>query len=109
MLALTGLALTGLLMVAFRVTPTISSTLPAMAGIVILPDIWPVNVATFALAEEAVYSAPGVAGFVPDGAVVSGDRHAPATHRVYRHGERQGRPVWPWCRRCPPWAAGHHQ
>ena len=26
--------------------------------------------ATFALAEEAVYSVPGVAGFVPDGAVV---------------------------------------
>ena len=57
-------------MVAFRVTPAIASTLPAMARIVILPDIWPVNMATFALAEEAVYSAPGVAGFVPDGAVV---------------------------------------
>ena len=41
-----------------------------MAGIVILPDIWPVNVATFTLAEQAVYSVPGVAGFVTDGAVV---------------------------------------
>ena len=63
-----------------------------MAGIVILPDIWPVNMATFALAEQAVYSVPGVAGFVPDGAVVLETATAPATHRVYRHRERQGRP-----------------
>ena len=57
-------------MVAFRVTPAISPTLSTLVGIVILPDIWPVNMATFALAEEAVYSVPGVAGFVTDGAVV---------------------------------------
>ena len=59
-----------LLMVAFRVTPAIASTLSAMAGIVILPDIWPANMATIALAEEAVYSVPSLAGFVTDGAVV---------------------------------------